>query len=162
MVVPTRTEPMSNSKPTTNGRRKPLTRAEIEAAWDEARDLDAEAAVIASCLLLGECKTRPQLTADDFTDAPHRTLWKAMTAMRRNRQPLNDMTLLSGQLRDMKRWGDERDGAENVSAWLIAHLFHLIPTASKRDDYAARVRELTARRAALARAETELKRGRGE
>lgn len=128
--------------------------------WDAARDVAAESAVLACCILLGRSVTKPALTVGDFTESPHQTLWKAFKLLERGKTKI-DAVFLQGALSDMQLWGWPEDGPEHVSAGLIAKLLHWTPTAARIDEYAARVREMTARRAALNRAEKELQRGRG-
>jgi replicative DNA helicase len=139
----------------TDGRARPTKKA-IEESWDAARDLDAERAVLAACLLLGRAQTKPALTDGDFTDDSHKTLWKAMRKIR----GAIDATILTGQLRDMKLYGSTSDSPAHVDAGLIAGLFILLPHGRWVNEYAARVRTMTSRRAALTRAEHELRRAR--
>jgi len=134
-------------------------RKEIEDAWDVARDMECESAVLACCLLLGKTATKPALTDGDFCDPSHQTLWKAMKRIEKAKRPI-DAVILAAELKDMGRWGYLDDGIEHVSAGAIAELFRMLPSAANVNHYAARVRELTSRRAALTRAETELKRAR--
>ncbi len=138
------------------------TKASIEEQWDLARDDAAEAGVLAAMLLLGKAESKPALTDGDFTNPARLTIWKAMQRLRKAKKPIGDATILIGEIRDMGLFGDARDGAGFVHAYDVAAMFSLLPNAANRDEYAARVREMSARRAALKRAEKELQRSKGD
>lgn len=144
----------------TNHRRPTVSESwrQLERQLDEARDWDAEAAVLGSMLLLGGFKwqSKPRLSVNDFDDAPHRTLYTAFLALEKSKQPL-DVVLVHGVLKDLGKLGDSRDGADFVGIGLMAMLITDRPVAYNLNYYAARVREMTRRRNCLLRAEAELK-----
>lgn len=107
----------------------------------EPHNIDAEQAVLGSCLIDRDVITRlaPYLDAGDFYRAGHGAVWRAMTALFHKRIPIDLLTIVD-ELRRNEFLDDA--GGETYLAELIA----ATPTAVHAEYYAGIVREAAIRR----------------
>jgi replicative DNA helicase len=110
-------------------------------------DIDAEMAVLGSCLLDRDVIVRlqGQLEASDFYRQPHTLIWRSMLALLSRRVPIDLLTLAG----EMRRAGTIDDaGGETYLTELVGNT----PTAVHAEYYAGTVKECSIRRRLIAAA----------
>jgi len=112
------------------------------------RDFDSEAAILGVALMYPArfAEITKALTAEDFTDEAHRTIYGAMLRLHALGRPI-DPTLVVSELRDF----GEYDRDKGITAATICNLYRLFPLQSNLQWYVGRMLEMSRRRRGLER-----------
>jgi replicative DNA helicase len=89
-----------------------------------------------------------RLTESDLYDVRHRAIWRSIMRLHNSRRPI-DCTLMVGDLKDHGDYGEGNGG--EVTAYFVAQLYRLFPSACHLEFYLARIKELARRRHAVDR-----------